>query len=46
MLTLASAGVLSQRGDSPMSARLYWHYAPLLLALGFLAFIVAGIGNG
>jgi hypothetical protein len=29
-----------------MSGRFYWHYGPLFLALGFLAFIVVGIGNG
>ena len=29
-----------------MSAHLSWPYAPLFLALAFLAFIVAGIGNG
>ena len=28
-----------------MSAHLYWPYGPLFLALTFLAFIVAGIGN-
>jgi len=29
-----------------MSAGFYWHYEPPFLALAFLAFIVAGIGNG
>ena len=28
-----------------MSAHLYWPYVPPFLALAFLAFIVAGIGN-
>ena len=30
---------------APMSARFYWHYGPLFMALTFLALIVVGVGN-
>ena len=43
MAVLASRSRACRYG--PMSAHLYWLYGPLFMALTFLAFIVAGIGN-